>query len=190
MMNNMKQQSDDKRKTFRFPCVGIALLYLSPDKQAMAGVGTALLHATAHDISLAGISFDVSQDMQVGQRLLISVRSPDEQQAETLQTEVRWCKKLDNKQFRVGVAILDIEIIADGENKAYEIKHIGHGIEAPAGARFICPACEICSWFDLIGEQPDIPSAAIMPLYNCNNCHTTRTITSLLTFNRQTTKSD
>ena len=189
-MKNKKQQMTDKRKAYRFPCVGIALLYLSPDKQPMAGVGAALLRATAHDMSLAGISFDVSQAMKPGQRLLVSVQAPEHQQPETLQTEVRWCKQLADGRYRVGVSILGIETGANCEDQADEIKHIGHGIEAPVGGRFVCPACQLCSWFELIGEQPDVPTTGIMPLYNCKNCHTTRTITSLLTFNWQTMQAD
>ena len=189
-MKNKNQQSTDKRKAFRFHCVGIALLYSSPQKQPMSGVGEALLRATAHDMSLAGISFDVSQAMEVGQRLLVVVQAPERQKTETLQTEVRWCKQLDDGRYRVGVSIQGVDTKANCEDKTDKIKHIGHGIQAPVGGRFICPACQLCSWFDLIGEQPDVPTSGIMPLYNCKNCHTTRTITSLLTFNWQTMQAE
>ena len=175
---------NEQRQQTRFPCVGIELLYSPLNSQSLYDVSQSLLQATFYDASLAGIAFDIKHSLIAGQLLLVMVKTPDGEK-ETLRAEVRWCKQLAEQQFRVGVSIVSVDDIEKTKANNYTVEPIGHGIAVPAGASFICPACEQRSWFVLIGQQEGVPPPALMPLYNCSECHTTRSIPSLLSYNRQ-----
>lgn len=181
-MSDTDSPCNDQRLQPRFPCVGIELLYSPLEHQVLNDVSQSLLQATVYDISLAGLAFDVKHPLQSGQFLLVIVKTPAGEN-ETLKTEVRWCEQLNKQQYRVGVSIVDVETKPGLSNEDYA-ESIGHGIAVPAGVSLICPACEQRSWFVLVGQQEGVPPPAIMPLYNCSECHTTRSIPSLLSYNR------
>lgn len=183
-MQDSDVTSKDQRLQPRFPCVGIELLYSPIEHQILSDVSESLMLATSFDISHAGMAFEVKQPLQSGEFLLVIVKTP-EGESETLKTEVRWCKQLANQQYRVGVSIVSVEKKSDSNRKNYVAEPIGFGIEVPAGASLLCPACEQRSWFVLVGHQEGVPAPTIMPLYNCSECHTTRSIPSLLGYNRQ-----
>ena len=174
----------EQREQPRFPCVGIELLYSPLDHSVIQGVGESLIQASPHDISLAGIAFDVNKPLENDQELLVKVKSPDNGE-ETMQTRVRWCKPLDRQQYRVGVSIISIEVKTKQKSAGYAIDPIGHGVAVPSGVSFICPACNERSWFVLVGQQEGVPEPSLLPLYNCGLCHTTRSIPSLLSHNRE-----
>jgi len=182
-MSDTDSPSNDQRRQLRFPSVGIELLYSPLDRQILNDVSQSLRQATSHDISQAGMSFDVKQPLETGQFLLVIAKSPEDEN-ETLKTEVRWCKHLADQHYRVGVSIVSIEKKSAMNTKGYVTEPIDHSIAVPTGASFICPACEQRSWFVLVGQQEGVPSPAVMPLYNCSECHTTRSIPSLLSYNR------
>lgn len=173
----------DNRSQTRFPCIGIELLYSPVSKQVITDTATRLYHATSHDISLAGIAFDVEHELHIGEYLLVSVKSTDSS-AEILKTIVRWCKKIDPPYFRVGVSILSVEKQSEFNTRRYEIVPIENNTGAPSRAYLFCPACRVRCWFVLVGKQDGTPFPSILPLYNCSNCQTTRSIPSLLSYNR------
>ncbi len=179
--------SNEQRQQFRFPWVGIDLLYSPLEHMILSGVSQTLIQASSHDISLAGIAFDIKQPLESGQNLLVVIKTP-EGDDEVMTTEVRWCKHLAAQQYRVGVSIISVEKNTVVDNKDSISDSVGHGIAVPAGASFICPACEQRSWFVLVGQQEGVPPPTIMPLYNCSECHTTRSIPSLLSHNRDITE--
>jgi len=182
-MSESDSLPNEQRRYTRFPCVGIELFYSPLNNVFLPDVADALLRATSHDLSLAGMAFDIEQNLPVGQLLLVSVKSP-EGENEMLKTEVRWCRPLQQGQYRVGVAIIGLEQQSETTRPVYDIEAINNDHGAPSRARFICPACQQLSWFVLVGIQGGTPQPSIMPLYNCSACHTTRSIPSLLGFNR------
>lgn len=175
-----------QRSQQRFPCVGIDLMYSPLHDDYIEGMGAKIYQAVCHDMSFSGLSFDVVHAMQPGERIVIVVENQFQPQ-ERLQAEVRWCKPLDEKVFRIGVQIL---LTANHDNAippaANELEDIAaHGAAMPSGAELRCPLCLERAVFSLVDNQPGHWTRGVLPLYCCSVCETTRTIPNILEFNRR-----
>ncbi|MDH5446537.1 MAG: PilZ domain-containing protein [Gammaproteobacteria bacterium] len=188
-MTDSDSSLGNKRSQTRFLCIGIELLYSPIGGNIVSDVANSLLTATSHDISMGGMAFDIDHEMQIGEQLLVTIKSPDSAN-EMLRTEVRWCKALEANRYRVGVLIIDIIKQAEISEGEYQIEQLENTDGVPNQAMFICPACKQKGWFNLVGKQEGTPYPTILPLYNCSHCNTTRTIPSLLSFNRALSTED
>ena len=172
-----------KRQSPRFLCTGIELLYSPLKAGIVSDVANALVLAISHDISLGGMAFDLKHELQIDDELLVIVKSPDSQN-EALKTIVRWCTPLEGGYYRVGVAISKVIESAELSEYADGMEDTENTEGVPSQTRLVCPACKQLAWFTLVGKQEGVPHPSVLPLYNCYHCHTTRTIPSLLSFNR------
>jgi len=176
----------ERRQEFRFPVVGIELLYSPTQKKCLDNTLQEFYAAAGANMNLSGIAFDVDRPLRKGQRLLIMVASPIAEIGENILAEVRWCKKSSEGFYRVGVAIHESEQVYSPEiNNEIQSEPIGRGPRAPAEIVFVCPACHAMVTFNLIGVQNGIWSKGIVPLYTCSSCGSTQTITTILAYNRK-----
>lgn len=176
------QTKTNRRREIRFPCVGIGLLYSTVLKDCVNNIGQDFLAATMHDCSLSGLAFDIDQALQPGDRLHILI-SNQERATERLIAEVCWCKPLSENTYRAGVHILAEYGIAVDTCMTESIP-ILHGPPVPSGVNFLCPSCQQLSTFNYMATQSGDWENGMMPLYNCSNCSTTRTILTILEYNR------
>lgn len=179
----------EKRQHSRFLCTGVELLYSPLNSEIIPNLASSLMNAISHDISLGGLAFDIKDEMQLDEELLVIIKSPDSH-SETLKTIVRSCIPIENGYYRIGVAISKIIEAAELSDYKDGISETENTAGVPSQARFACPACKHIAWFNLVGKQEGVPYPAILPLYNCSHCHTTRTIPSLLSFNRDGVTED
>jgi len=141
-----------------------------------------LYSATTNDASLSGLSFDINQQLEPGDKLVILVSIPEQNASERLITEVRWCIKLPDNGFRVGVKIDISEVISDDDPG----NHISIPVSfdaVPSEAEMRCPVCMQASTFVFIGHQP-VADKGSMPLYDCSNYVSTRTLMGVLAKSR------
>lgn len=177
---------DDRRNEHRYPLVGIEVLFSPFDGKVLANTGQMLREAVAFDISLSGLSFDVTEPVEEGEKLLIQIADPAGGQGERILAEVRWCHKVDHAHYRIGTRIKeskteDIPGQAVGEMVS---EAIGRGPQVPSGAEFRCPACKELTNFSFIGLQSGTWEKGVFPLYQCAACASTRSIVAILSFNR------
>ena len=175
---------DDRRHERRYPVVGIEVLFSPFDGKVLANTGQMLREAVAFDISLSGLSFDVTEPVEEGQELLIQIADPAGGQDERILAEVRWCHRIDHAHYRIGTRIKESK--SEDSEAASELisQPIGRGPKVPSGAEFRCPACREMTTFSLIGLQPGTWEEGVFPLYQCANCASTRSIVAILSFNR------
>lgn len=177
----------DKRKESRYPGIYLSLLFSPTAGEHIKDLAESYLHASSHDMSVGGMSFDVSVQIPVDSPLVVSV--PNEQGPnDELKAIVSWCREIEGGNYRVGV-FFDIE--AGIQRPAAETDFIpvldGPGI--PSEAILVCPACLVLNRFTYKGLQK-YHSGSELPLYDCGACGSTRSITSLLSFNRQRRKNE
>ncbi|MDH5180573.1 MAG: PilZ domain-containing protein [Gammaproteobacteria bacterium] len=175
----------EQREETRFPCVGIHLLYSPATDSVMDKLAETLVQASLVDMSLSGLSFDITTPLRPGDQLAVLVHGLDNRPVERLLARICWQIRLGKDFFRIGTQILDGEIIST-EESIQPMLHIQRGANFPAGIAIQCPACGTEAMFNLSGIQPissGLPNC--IPLYDCSHCHTTRTITSLLAHQRQ-----
>ncbi|HOX39888.1 MAG TPA: PilZ domain-containing protein [Candidatus Brocadiia bacterium] len=176
----------ERRQATRFPTVGIGLLYSPAEHRNLDNPGRDLVEAAGVDMSMSGLAFDVRKSLDAGKQLMVMVESPGGGAAERLLTEVKWCRQIGNGLYRVGTAIISSEAMTMLETDAdVETEPISAGPEAPSEAQFQCPACHHAATFVLIGVQKVAWAQGIVPIYDCSKCGTSRTITSILSYNRQ-----
>ncbi|AEG00098.1 response regulator [Methylomonas methanica] len=172
------------RKQPRFPCVGIDLMFSPLQDDYVEAMGAKIYQAVCHDMSFSGLSFDVIKALPVGERLLIIVENQF-QPREQLHAEVRWCKTISERVFRIGVKILLEQSSEFAATDAALDDIAAHDLAIPSGAELRCPACLERSVFELVANQPGQWTKGQLPLYNCSICDTTRTIPNILEFNRR-----
>ena len=167
----------------RYPCVGIELMFSPIIDDCIENLGSEIYSAIGHDMSFSGLSFDVVHSMDIGEKIYILIKNQF-QPPERLTAEVRWCKKLENGHFRIGVSIISSDGINLDETQ-YDNKLINIDNESgPSEARLICPSCMEMTTFNLVNNQDGNWVKGIMPLYNCSRCNTTRSIPNILEYNR------
>ena len=167
----------------RYPCVGIELMYCPINNDCIENLGSEIYSAIGHDMSFSGLSFDVVHSLDVGEKLHILI-SNQFKPPERLTAEIRWCKELENGHFRIGVSIISSEgVKLDGEHCADDLINVDNSA-GPSEATLICPSCMEISTFNLVDNQEGSWDKGIMPLYNCSRCNTTRSIPSILEYNR------
>lgn len=178
---------DDRRHERRYPVVGIEVLFSPFDGKVLANAGQMLREAVAFDISLSGLSFDVTEPVEEGKELLIQIADPAGGQGERILAEVRWCHRIDHAHYRIGTRIKESKSEdpeAVGEVSSDLVSEIGRGPQVPSGAEFRCPACKQMTTFSLIGLQSGTWEEGVFPLYQCADCASTRSIVAILSFNR------
>jgi len=173
-----------KRQEERYPCVGIELMFSPVRDECVEDLGSEIYSAIAHDMSFSGLSFDVTKPLDNGHKLYILV-SNQFQPAERLTAEVRWCKSLENGNYRIGVSILESAGIEFDENNRVDDLISATDRLAPSEARLVCPSCTEEATFTFVENQPGDWEEGIMPLYRCSFCSTTRSIPNILEFNRR-----
>ena len=173
------------RKEDRFPCVGIELMYSPVRGDYVEDLGSEIYAAIGHDMSFSGLSFDVSEELNIDDEIYVLVNNQF-QPPERLTAKVCWCKTLDNGQFRIGVTVM----ASGGVNLAtenYADDYI-NSVDNSGGlseATLVCPSCTKVSTFEFVENQEGDWGKGIMPLYQCNHCQTTRTIPNILEHNRR-----
>lgn len=177
---------DDRRHERRYPVVGIEVLFSPFDGKVLANTGQMLREAVAFDISLSGLSFDVTEPVEEGEELLIQIADPTGGQGERILAEVRWCHQVDHAHYRIGTRIKESETeeIASEATGDLISEPIGRGPQVPSGAEFRCPACKEQTSFSFIGLQSGTWEKGVFPLYQCAACASTRSIVAILSFNR------
>jgi hypothetical protein len=112
MNQNSDRRKQEQRGEERYSCVGTVVLYAPIDTDDESGVHQDLHQALMQDMSLNGLSFEVSDPVEVGQMLLVVVRPAHGGGEEHLTAEVRWCQKTAPARYRVGVRIEVSEFLA------------------------------------------------------------------------------
>lgn len=185
--NKTKKVIDNKRLFQRYPCVGITLMYSPLINQNISNLSEYLYDATTNDVSLSGLSFDINQSLNPGDKLVVLISIPEQNTSERLITKVRWCDQLADKRFRVGVSIDTSEVISN-DNPGNHISIPVNFDAVPSEAELRCPACMQSSTFVFIGHQA-IKNKGSMPLYDCSNCGSTRSLMGVLANSRNNLKA-
>ena len=163
-----------QRSHARFPCVGIDLMFSPLQDDYVEGMGAKIYQAVSHDMSFSGLSFDIVQAMDIGERILIIVENQF-QPSERLHGEVRWCKPISAGVYRIGVRILLEESLEHPINLESPLQDIAaHKMAMPTGAELRCPACQEQTVFELVDTQQGHWAKGILPLYTCSACKTER----------------
>lgn len=183
--SDVKVAGTDKRRERRYPCVGIALVYSAVQEGNIAGLGAVLRQAALTDMSLRGLSFDVEMPLAVGQTLVLLIEQPGDAARERVASEVRWCVRLGTSAYRVGVRIEATAGIGMDEAGDSSFAPIGIGPAMPVGAELRCPACGRQAKFSLVGQQAVGHEGEVMPLYDCDACGSTRSMTGVFSHSRQ-----
>lgn len=176
---------DERRNERRYPVVGIELLYSPYDGKVLADTKKWLREAVAFDMSLSGLSFDVRTPLAPGEELEIQIEDPAGGPAERVLAEVRWCREVDDAHYRIGTRIKDSEEgVPMREPGELISKSVGKGPLVPSGAEFRCPACGELTQLNYIGLQAGTWEKGVFPLYQCEDCKSTRSIIAILGYNR------
>ena len=173
----------NKRTEPRFPSVGIGLIYSPTGHGPVNELGKVMFEVKLADISLSGMSFDVDRELEVGSGLTVLIDSSDEKN-ELLEMQVKWCRRIDHNRYRVGAEIKNLNVLAFDEGMVSEHQNVQTGDRVPVTINYYCPACGNKVHLDYVGQLPVPKIGEIMPLYNCIECGSTRTISSVLSYNR------
>ena len=169
----------------RYPCLGIGLLYSLNLKANMENVGADIYRAQIYDMSLSGLSIDVHDHYEVGEKIRLCVVAPLGQR-EILVAEVKWCESMEDASYRLGLTIQNYSGTAETCEKSVSKGCYSHQKQAvPSEIRLQCPSCEERAQFEYLGEQTGMPDNGKLSLYNCSVCGTTRSITTILQYNRK-----
>ena len=173
------------RLEYRFPTVGIELLYSPVEGKCLENAGRMLREAVGFDMSLSGIAFDVREPMEPGSYLVVEVASPIGGHAERVITEIRWCNELGNGLYRVGTQIIESEpgdVTIEADDRIGE--SVGAGPSVPTEIECVCGSCGVDSRFVFEGNQEGRWAEGVLPLYTCSSCQSTLSIIGLLATNR------
>ena len=172
-MNESNHRSEE-RYSISFP-----LLY-SPVKSSFEkNLGERLFKAISVDMSLSGMAFDIEEALPVGEKISVIIESPEENLQEKLSCEVCWCRELSPGKYRIGTVIVSMKNRGIEPANTIPSKIISSG-EMPKEFEYHCPSCLHTVTFEFIGYQPVLAGKAKIPLYNCPDCNTTRSLTGLL----------
>ena len=171
--------NDKQRRRYqRFRSVGMARLYSPAAGGYLDGVAQLILNAALHDMSLTGLSFDVSEAFELGELLYVEAQQTD-QHSERFKAEVRWCEALPAGGYRVGVKVTESGVVERDRCESGEIVSLV-GAEFPIAVDMSCPACNESATFSFVSTQGAVAGGASMPLYNCSACGTTRSLAGML----------
>ncbi len=179
-------EDDDRRREKRFPAVGITLLYSPNDSDCVPNTGELVREATAYDMSLTGLSFDVREPLAGGEELYIQIEDPAGGPAEQVLAEVKWCRRVDYGHFRIGTKIRATRSGPTADEEPLT-RPVGRGPAVPSGAELRCPSCRAVTTLSFIGLQSGPWEKGVMPLYQCSACDSSRTIAAILAHNRDRT---
>ncbi len=181
----------ERRREIRYPAVGIQLLYSLLEDRVLDDLGDILLKASTIDMSLSGLSFEVKEPLALGAQLVLIVHNLHQRPAERLIAEVCWCRPSDDGHFCIGAQIKHSVKLEEHPEELAPVYDVQHGAAYPSELAMTCPACQQDTSFLFVAIQP-IPHASIdaLPLYDCSQCGTTRSITSLLTAARISSSSN
>ena len=175
----IRNLSVELRHEERYPCVGITLIYSPVQNAVVANLADSLSKATVLDMSLSGLAFEVDRELQKGGKLVVLIQRPEGKTSARMMSNVRWCKKLAPQHYRVGITIDGGEPVIPDAPERYISDPIGK-TTVPHELNVLCPACKKLVDFTYIGEQPVLAGVGIMPLYNCSDCGTTRSLTGIV----------
>lgn len=137
-------------------------------------------------MSLSGIAFEVDRPLDNGQKLIVLVESAAGGVGEKLLAEVRWCRKMPEGHYRIGAAIQASDHVSSPKtDDGIQPEPIGKGPKVPSEIDFCCPACHERVTLRLVGIKNGTWAKGGVPIYNCASCGSTRTITTILSYNRQ-----
>jgi len=180
--DTVKSQADmsaEFRNEKRYPCVGITLLYSPLRESSVVNLAEHLFKAAVHDMSLSGLAFEIDIEMKEGDKLVVLMQQPNGGFSARLMSEVRWCRKLAPEHYCVG-AVIDAGEPVTLDRPGKDISDpVGKSI-VPCELHVVCPACREMADFTYAGEQPVLAGLGIMPLYNCSECGTTRSLTGII----------
>ena len=183
LKHHRHQSGKDNRAENRFPCVGIELIYSPTNDGPLDGLAHPLLQAVSADISLSGMAFDVDRPLEINTKLFLMIANQTIPNERLVATVMR-CEKVADTHYRIGVQLDSSEGVISDSDATLIAEPIGVGSNIPREIEFSCPSCSIVSKFRFIANQQGHWGEGILPLYNCLNCGTTRTILSILSFNR------
>jgi len=176
----------ERRKEARYPCINMPLLYSAVNDSCIDNLAECIYQASAIDLSLSGLAFDIDFVMKIGEKLVIQFEKINEQENENLIAEVRSCRKISPSLYRVGVCIV-IDANTQKELALEDISSIFSALidtqTIPNEIESICPSCEKKAIFHFIACQPVLVKKGVMPIYDCGNCGSTRSFTSILGIN-------
>lgn len=177
--------STEKRQEQRYSCLGIGVLYSVKLNANLDNIGTDIYHAQVIDMSMTGISIDVHEQYQIGTPIRLCIEAPHGQR-EVLQAEVKGCKAIEQKKYRLGLQINSYEGVSEVCAEARMNGCYNNQLQSvPSEIRLDCPACEERVVFSYLGEQYGLPDKKQLSLYNCPACETTRSIATILQYNRK-----
>ena len=173
-----------ERKEIRFPCVGVDLFYSPYADACLSDAAAVFYEGSLLNQSMGGMSFKVAAELSPGERIAILFSVPDGDEKEKLLAEVKWCiKKTDG--YLIGTQIVSsLDEIKKFNKKNIQLSSELNEDPAPDSVRMICPSCRKLSEFLFAGIQEGLHKKGLIPIYNCSLCEGTRTITSILAFNR------
>ena len=175
----------ENRGEKRFSCLGIGLLYSINLNSNLDNVGADIYRSQLYDMSLNGLSIDVNNKFSVGEKLRLCVEAPHGQR-EVLLAETKWCKLLSEDTYRLGLKIYSYRGAAELCSKSVVDGCYSSQQQAvPSEIRLSCPACEERVLFEYLDEQQGVPGGGSLSLYNCPACGTTRSIATILQYNRK-----
>lgn len=180
--------SVDKRRGQRYSGISLNVLFSPVTGANVTELAESYLSAVSHDMSLGGMSFDVTELLEVESVLVISVPN-DRDSNDELRAIVRWCTRQGDGNYRVGLSFDTNFGIAKSFTRQ-DVSSVLHGPGVPAEMALSCPACNARTTFAYKGMQPCWGDNNELPLYDCKACGTTRSITSLLGFNRRLCEDD
>ena len=174
----------DSRIENRYPCVGIPLLYSRDTNSTHL---SRYFRSHLKNISLLGLAFDVTQQMASAEKIRVYVDVSNKKASDSFLADIRWCRKINEKLFRIGVS-LDLTSIIKEEgyrqnnvNAASAIQsRTAEALDIPQEVDAVCPACRRMSSFQYLGCQPVLGGQGVMPLYDCGLCHSTRSLQGIL----------
>jgi len=180
-----KIDAEVNRSEERFSCLGIGLLYSINLNANLDNVGADIYRAQLYDMSLNGLSIDVNNKFSVGEKLRLCVEAPHGQR-EILLAETKWCRLISDNAYRLGLKIYSYSGAAEACSKSAIDGCYSSQLQAvPSEIRLCCPACEKRVLFEYLDEQQGLPGNGSLLLYVCPACGTTRSIATILQYNRK-----
>lgn len=175
----------DKRRGERYACAGITLSYLPASEVCGSEPGGLLRSATIQNMSLHGLAFDVVNHLEPGTKLVVRILDNDGiDDAESLLTEVKWCHRVAEDHFRVGVRIEALPVVADAEIewlRSFSDATPERRRGLPETVNMVCPGC---------GAMADFTRTDDAARLSCGECGANWSTASILGFSRRFATDD